>query len=507
MTAGAGGVWTSRLGVGVRSPRSYHRIPASAAFLSTRPTMTRRSTLLVLLAVLLAAAPTTAQTYYEDIRPVLVENCVRCHSESGIAWSMEDAEATYERARRISRAIDLRRMPPFLAEPGHQEYVGDISLPEETLAMVRRWAEAGHPKGTERPDPEPIAMAGHHSAFEGDVTLEVLPGTSYLPEPSRDDDYRCFLVDWTEDAESYITGFRAVPGNTNVAHHVVVYAVQPEMWERYKELEDGEEGPGYQCFGGALPDRLGNRTVRAEYEERYPDGVRQLNRANFWLAHWAPGMDGHVFPEGTGLRMEPGSGLVVQMHYYSGDAPGERDAETRMDFMTEATVERPAVHLAQTRGEWLGSSRNETMVVPPGEMRTFAYRDRLGDLVNYIGAVTGVDPADITGLELHSANLHMHAFGHSGEITLQHETGELETLLSVPRWDLDWQRDFTFAAPKIFDLEALDDVFLDVRCTYENPTDQTVYGGYGSFDEMCFNFSYIAVVQGTPTEGEPASRE
>jgi hypothetical protein len=78
----------------------------------------------------------------------------------------------------------------------------------------------------------------------------------------------------------------------------------------------------------------------------------------------------------------------------------------------------------------------------------------------------------------------MHAFGHSGRVVLTHDTGQRETLLSIPRWDL---------RPKILGRESLEDAFLEVECTYENPGAETVYGGYGSMEEMCFNFSYIAV--------------
>ena len=70
------------------------------------------------------------------------------------------------------------------------------------------------------------------------------------------------------------------------------------------------------------------------------------------------------------------------------------------------------------------------------------------------------------------------------------------TLLSVPEWNLHWQRDFAFVHPKVLDREQLERASLRVRCTYRNPTDEVVYGGYGSFDEMCFNMSYVAVQLG-----------
>ena len=450
----------------------------------------------------LIPATVSGQDYYTDIRPVLTANCLACHTEAGPAWSMADPEATFERSRLIAAMVLDRLMPPWIAEPGHQTYLDDPTLDPEVLAMIRRWREAGFPRGEPRPDAAAPAPASHGASAHGgahghgfgpDLTLDVLPGTAFLPNQDSPDDYRCFVVDWTEARPGYVTGFRARPGNLQVAHHVVVHAVEPDLAARFRELEEEEEGPGYQCFGGALPDRLGQRAAREAYEARYPDGVRELSRGNFWLAHWAPGMDGHVFPEGTGIRMEPGSALVVQMHYYGGAAPGERDEGSMVDFMLAEQVERPAFHFPQTRGEWLVAERNRTMVIEPGATETYEVSDPLEELLPYISYVTQVPEDQIAGLEVHSVNLHMHAFGHAGKVSLTDRTGRKETLLSIPRWDLRWQRDFTFAAPKVFARNALRGVTLTAECTFRNPTEETVVGGYGSFDEMCFNFAYIAV--------------
>jgi hypothetical protein len=450
------------------------------------------------------AAPASAQSYHEDIRPVLSQNCLGCHTADGPGWSMEDPEETYRMRYAIAAAILDRRMPPWIAEAGHQSYHDDPSLGAAVLAMVSAWRDADFPRGEPGSDPAyheapapgaPGAVRGAHEAhaFQPDLTLEVMPGQSYLPNQDRADDYRCFVVDWPLDEPGYVTGFRAVPGNLLVAHHVVVHAIRPEMVDRYRELEEAEEGLGYQCFGGSIPDRLGNRAEREAYEERYPDGIRELSLASFWLAHWAPGMDGHRFPAGTGIPMDPGSAVVVQMHYYGLEAPGERDEGTRIDFQVAHEVERPAFHLPQTRNAWLVAERNGSMIIEPGQTATYELSDRLGDLLAYVARVTGVEEDRIGGLEIHSANLHMHAFGHSGVISLRDPNGRKEILLSVPRWDLRWQRDFTFVEPKVFTRDDLGRTWLSVECTFRNPTDEMVYGGYGSFDEMCFNFSYIAV--------------
>ena len=443
------------------------------------------------------AAPAAAEDFYGDIRPVLVRHCATCHTAGGIGWSMDDPEQTYARRQAIATAILSRQMPPWLAEPGHQKYLDDPTLAPDLLQLVDRWRAGGFQKGapaSTRPPANADVTASHQThAFAPDVSVPVLPGGSYLPNQARPDDYRCFVVDWPAERPTYITGFRAVPGNRLVAHHLVVYAVAPEMLSRFRELDDAEDGPGYQCFGGAVPDRLSRQADRAAYEARHPGGLAELNLGSFWLAHWAPGMDGHQFPAGTGIRIARGAGLVVQMHYYNGTAPGQRDAGTRMEFRVADAVERPALHFSQTQNAWLNGERNRSMVIPAGGMATYDVSNTLGELLPRIARITGVDLARISGLEVHSVNLHMHGIGDSGAITLRDGNKPAETLLSVPRWDLRWQRDFTLAQPRIFSRDELPATVLRVQCTYRNPKDRPVYGGYGSDEEMCFNFAYIAV--------------
>ena len=490
-----------------RSPR-----PATLPLPASHPPRALSASPALLAIVLLAAAviapsEAAAQDYYTDVRPLLVERCVGCHTADGIAWSMDDPEAARARAREIAGMVTTRRMPPWIAEPGHQSYVGDLSLDPELVGMVAAWREAGFPVGDARPDPARPASAGPaHAAFDQDLSVELMPGDSYLPDQSADDEYRCFVVEWPGPERGYVTGFRAVPGNLNVAHHVVVHAVEPEMVDRFRELDRAEEGLGYRCFGGALPDRLGRSADRDAYEARYPDGVRELSRGSWWLAHWAPGMDGHVFPEGTGIKLEPGSGLVVQMHYYMGDAAGEADSGSRVDFQFAERVDRPAFHLSQTHNAWLAGERNKSMVIGPGETATYEVSDALGSLLGYVSRITDVDADRIEAFEVHSANLHMHAFGKSGVITLTDDDGRSETLLSVPEWDLHWQRDFTFTEPKVFARDRMDGSSIRVQCTYHNPTADTIYGGYGSYDEMCFNFSYIALQVGEQATDDRPSR-
>jgi hypothetical protein len=443
------------------------------------------------IALLVPAALLAAPDYYGAVRPVIVDKCLACHSGDGVAFPMDDAEAAFPLAPAIAAAVAARRMPPWLAESGHQHYIDDESLDAAHLQLFADWAEAGFPKGEPRPDPVPVAR--HDDGFVPDLSLEVLPGAAYLPNQARRDDYRCFVIEWPLEQTTYITGFRASPGNRRVAHHLVLMAAEPRFAQHFRDFAAAEDGHGYQCFGGGVPDRLGDPDVRAAFEAEFPNGVREVNRGHFWLAHWAPGMDGYHFPADTGLRIEPGAVLIAQMHYYAGFAPGESDAGSRMEFTLAEQVARPAVNFPLTDYRWLESRENQTMTIAPGERGEFEVSESLGRLVNYFARLTRVPVEEIEAMELHSANLHMHGFGASGEVVLAREGAGEEILLSIPRWDLAWQRDFTFTEPKVFSRDQLDATRLGVRCRFANPTEDVVYGGYGSDEEMCFNFSYIAV--------------
>lgn len=431
-------------------------------------------------------------TYYSDIRPLMENKCLGCHSEKSVSFSFEDPEVTYEFRAAISAAVAERRMPPWLAAPGHQVYTGDYSLSADELKLFELWAQASHAKGTPlAASSAPVAAAD----FVSQLTLDVQPDFAYLPNQTRKDDYRCFLVDWPYQETKYVTGFKAEPGNLRIAHHLVLFAVRPESAEFIRTLNREEEGHGHQCFGGVQPDKLaGDKAAREALEQRFPGAWKQLANDYYWLSHWAPGVTGFEFPEDTGVLVVPGSVLVVQMHYYSAYAPGETDGNTRMRFQLSDAVKKPSINYPMTHRDWLYSKDNESLVVPVGESRTYETSNGFDAIARRAEEILNVDSDAVAAIELRSANLHMHAFGASGVVSLHHASGMKETLLEIPRWDLNWQRDFEFVDAKTITPEQFEDTRLGVECTFDNYSEDTVFGGYGSYDEMCFNFSYVSLV-------------
>lgn len=447
----------------------------------------------------------SAPDYYTDVRPIITQTCIKCHTEEGVGWSMEDPEETYERYPIIAHMVTSRQMPPWLAELHIQEYVGDLSLEEDVIEIFTEWRDAGFPRGEPRPDPD--TRPDPEGLFPADLSLELLPGRSYTPDYSMADDYRCFIVDWPLEEPGYVTGFRLAPGNLRLAHHSIAYVVEPELVDRYRELEEEEEGPGYQCFGNAVPDRLwmDNNELMA-YESRYPGGVEELDDGISLLAVWTSGMWGDVFPEGTGILVEPGTALAIQMHYFTGHAPGEADTDTQLHLQIAERVERPAFFSQLDRMDWLPVFGPPSLIIPPGDTPTTYEVTRNFEFWRSFAAdLTDVEEEYIDALEVHSAHLHMHALGRSGDITLIDPVGRSETLLSVPRFDYNWERNFFLTEPKVVPRDEMATTSLRLRCTYHNDTEDTVYGGWGAFDEMCMNFSYIAVQERAPETASMSS--
>ena len=92
-------------------------------------------------------------------------------------------------------------------------------------------------------------------------------------------------------------------------------------------------------------------------------------------------------------------------------------------------------------------------------------------------------------MTIHSANIHMHSYGKQAVSYLQGPQ-ERQVLIEIPRWDLNWQTNFYYQQPLQISYERAKEVTINVDCEFYNPQDYAIVGGFGSDDEMCFNFFY-----------------
>ena len=63
----------------------------------------------------------TVPTYYQDVAPILAENCISCHREGGAGgFKFDSYDAARALAPNIADSVINRRMPPF-----HSDNSGD----------------------------------------------------------------------------------------------------------------------------------------------------------------------------------------------------------------------------------------------------------------------------------------------------------------------------------------------------------------------------------------------
>jgi hypothetical protein len=430
-------------------------------------------------------------SYYQHIRPIIDARCMHCHSGAGVSFPFGDLEQSYSFKTAIADAVLKHRMPPWMAAPGFQKYQHDLSLSSKELGLFQSWKDNEFSKGVLNAYKPRKGMT---AAFKRDTSIKVTSSIGFVPEQSMRDDYRCFLTDWPVKTPMYVTGIHVKPGNLRISHHAILYVVSGKHRAALEHLDQEEPGAGYRCFGGPLPDRLGDARTAENLERKFPGTKTDIQQQSFWLSHWAPGMDGYSLPPQTGILVQPNSTIIIQMHYYTGFAAKQSDRGIEIDFTLAAKVTKPAFNWPLTDYRWLNATQNNTLVVPARGNASVSTNASLEGLDKYLSTVSGMPIGEIKGLEVHSANLHMHLIGASGQVQLLGKNSR-EILLKVPTYLFGWQRDFVFQAPKRIDTRDLKNFRIQVDCTFANTTAKPVYGGYGSDQEMCYNFSLISIAR------------
>ncbi|MCB9765478.1 MAG: hypothetical protein H6739_37230 [Alphaproteobacteria bacterium] len=387
-------------------------------------------------------------TYYADVEPILTESCVNCHVSGGIGpMPLTSYEEVGPVADWVASAVVERRMPPAQVADGCNEYVTDPALTEEERDIIARWADGGAPEGDPadaldiEPEPDPLELSR--------IDLRIPMPTPYSPE-IQPDEYRCFLLDWPEEEDVYVTGFGVAPGELSIVHHVIAFVATPELLDTFESIDAADPGPGYSCYGGPFGDEFPSEPIN-------------------WLGAWVPGAVGWDNPEGTGVFVEPGSKIIVQMHYNSDSTTGELSDQTELLLKLDDEVERVGWTSPITNRLWPATHSMEI----PANSEGVTHRAE----IPWVGTST-----------LYDVGMHMHTFGRSGELSVTHADGSETCLVRFDTWDFNWQRSYRLAEPLVL---SEGDTF-NVTCTFDNPTDEDINWGEGTGDEMCLGVVFQA---------------
>ncbi len=379
--------------------------------------------------------------------------------------------------------IETGAMPPWPAGDESVAFHDDRSLRPDELAAILAWIEAGAALDVAADTPiEPTADFLNLPRVDHDLG----PEEPYQRQGPAVDDYRCLVYDPGFDRPTWVTGYQFVPDQTEVVHHAIGYLVPADQRDRVASLAGDDPGGGYECFGGSRV------------------------RGDRWFMGWAPGQGPTLYPDGSGLLVEPGDLFVVQIHYH---------------FEIAAPPDASRVELMTTDGDAADLDEIEiTQYVAPAEIpcstnesgplcdRAAAKADAIdrfgaeGVQADGINLLCGVRPDDFAamtdGIASSSCTLpvygfgqvvsvlgHEHEIGRSFRMTLNPGRDDERVLLDIPEWDFDWQYNYEPAEAIVL----VPGDTLRIECSWDRSLrDPSLEPRYilwadGTNDEMCFS--------------------
>ena len=188
------------------------------------------------------------------------------------------------------------------------------------------------------------------------------------------------------------------------------------------------------------------------------------NKKGKSLSGYAPGMGPDLLPEGVGIRLIAGSQIVFQLHY-TASGKAEMDRSRLGLYLSKA----PPKH--ELRSSVLIDYKFQ---IPPGDGEFVTKKSRRFD----------------KDALLYTMNPHMHLRGKSMRYIARYPDGTEETLLSVPNYRFDWQRNYELKEPKRLPkgTELIVEAAWDNSTLNLNNPDATKTVGWGdqTFNEMFF---------------------
>jgi hypothetical protein len=412
--------------------------------------------LFFLAGLLLAHISGNAQTpkWSTDVAPILYNRCTQCHHSGGIA---PFALMTYPEASAMSASIKTdvqdKKMPPWPPDPNYSHLAHERVLSAAEINTIVNWVDAGSPSGDLSLAP-PAPVYSNTGVLPGTPDL-VIKIPNYVSTASSGDVYQCFTIPSGMLVDKYITGFEAIPGNTGIVHHVLVFS---DTTGTCASLDAASPGPGYPNFGGVGTS----------------DAIM--------IGGWVPGGQPITLPTGFGVRLANHADIVLQIHYPAGSA-GQTDSTEVHFFFAPASasvrnvyINPPLYHYAPVI--------NAPLFIPANTTQTFT-ETMAG--IPLDASLLGVAP-------------HMHLIGRSIKSYGIPLTGDTIKLIDIPDWDFHWQGFYLF--PKIKKIPAgttlKAEAFYDnTSANPENPNSppQDVSVGEATTDEMMLVFMVYTYYQ------------
>ena len=432
------------------------------------------------------AQKATSVTFHKEVLPILQKNCQTCHRPGSIAPM---SLLTYDDARPWARSMKVkvasRQMPPWFADPQYGNFANDRSLKQADIDTIVKWADSGAPAGDPKDAPAPIAWPADGWQIKPDVIVRG-PAFQIPAHPPQN------VIEWTSivvpsgfTKDTWITSMELKPSDISVTHHICInfrphtpdVQYYTPAWN--DKLRD-EEGIEIKKPGEATPTGDGRNT--RDTQSGRSNGLEICYLPGDQAADYRPYHAGKLIPAGTDI--------VFQVHY----TPSGKDAidVPLLGFTVADTPPEKRWISTSAGGAGVGAGGQDSaaFVIPPNEPNYAAPPAE---------AELGADA------ELVMFQPHMHVRGKDMTYTVEFPDGKRKVVLSVSKYDFNWQLQYMLAEP----LRLPKGTKLHVQAHYNNSTsnkynpnpNRTIYQGNMTWEEMMSPFMAILVdVKTDPTK-------
>jgi len=386
------------------------------------------------------AAPTGAKTpsYSRDIAPILKQHCVQCHHDGGIGPWSMNSHAMIQGWSPMIREVLMTQRMP----PGQVDtHVSKPLLKVAGLSTAELQTLVSWINAGAPGDDQPDPLSN----------LQISKSRYSFGEPdliytipaqeipaTGVVDYRYVPVELNLDRDVWVRAMEFIPGDPEVLHHVIAYVSSPA-----------------------------DKTVRGR-----ATGAAQGES----VGGFAPGRPGDALRDDSGRLLKKGSNLLLQMHYTTSGKPSVDETEIGIFIYDEPPTFVMSGGVAGQRRFFVPPFEKEYPLEGIQEIERDAY---LYDLMP-----------------------HMHYRGKYMSYTAEYPDGSSELLLSVPKYNFNWQFNYALKEPlflpagsRIIARGAMDNSAQNRA----NPDpSKPVHFGLQTKHEMFFGFTTLRYVGDTP---------
>jgi hypothetical protein len=351
-----------------------------------------------------AQKPTNgAPTFAKDVAPILYKNCTGCHRPGEIApMSLLTYEDARPHAKAIRDEVSEGNMPPWHADAPHGTFLNERRLSPEEKDTLIKWATNGAPKGDDKDLPPAPSYSEGWAIGKPDVIFEMQE--EYKVPAEGVIEYEYFYIPTNFKEPKWVQAIELRPGNRSIVHHALAF---------YKAEPDIKRTPVLQPNKSQMaPPPPGKPATRPQLRDKIPGRL---------LATYAPGTNPQAMRPGTAIRLEPGGVIELQMHYTANGTAGSDRTRVGLIFSKEPSP----------REVRISHFYNTQFTLPAGAADT-----RVDSDLTFVADVIlwGIFP-------------HTHVRGKKWEYVLELPDGTKKPVLSVPRYDFNWQTYYMFTEP------------------------------------------------------------